>query len=281
MIKVCGEVVNIEHFPDGTPRINLDPTIIKEYEYDGAKYIMIEWFYENDAELFYLMLVKRHLEFHFINVYYELFMPYICNARMDRTKHDDEVFTLKYFCDFINSLNFDQVFVIDAHSDVSVALLNNCVNESPKEYIEKAMNYIEDSNDSELILFFPDFGASKRYANMFNYKYIYGNKVRTWETGEITGLDIVNPFNIDLTNKTILMIDDIISYGGSMYFSASKLKELEVGKIYAYATHIENSVLNKEKGTFIKSLEDGTVEELFTTNSIFTGEHEKIEVIEL
>ena len=77
------------------------------------------------------------------------------------------------------------------------------------------------------------------------------------------------------------MIDDIISYGGSLFHSAKTLKDLGVGKIYAYATHTENSVLDKEKGTLIKSLEDGTVERLFTTNSLFRGKHDKITCVEV
>jgi ribose-phosphate pyrophosphokinase len=77
------------------------------------------------------------------------------------------------------------------------------------------------------------------------------------------------------------MIDDIISYGGTFYYSANKLKEEGFGKIYAYSTHTENEMLNEEKGTFIKSLNDGTVERLFTTNSIFNKEHNKIETIKI
>ena len=106
MIRVSGEIVKINKFPDGTPRINLDVENIKEDEYDGRPCILIDWFYENNDEMFYLMLIKKHLERHLTNVDYYLFMPYIPNARMDRVKNDDEVFTLKYFCDFINSLNF-------------------------------------------------------------------------------------------------------------------------------------------------------------------------------
>ena len=36
-----------------------------------------------------------------------------------------------------------------------------------------------------------------------------------------------------------------------------------------------------EKGTLIKDLENGTVKRLFTTNSLFNGEHEKITVMEV
>lgn len=52
-------------------------------------------------------------------------------------------------------------------------------------------------------------------------------------------------------------------------------------EIYAYATHTENSILDKEKGTLIKSLENNTVNRLFTTNSLFNGSHEKITVMEV
>lgn len=122
------------------------------------------------------MLVKKHLERFFTNVDYYLSLPYIPNARMDRVKNDDEVFTLKYFCDFINWLGFSSVYVLDAHSDVSTALLNNCVKENPKEYVDKAISKIGMRN---LVLYFPDAGAAKRYSDLFpELPYCYGEKKR-------------------------------------------------------------------------------------------------------
>ena len=277
MIRVSGEIVEINKFPDGTPRINLDVENIKEDEYDGRFCILIDWFYENNDEMFYLMLIKKHLERHLTNVDYYLFMPYIPNARMDRVKNDDEVFTLKYFCDFINSLNFSRVYVLDAHSDVSTALLNNCENDNPRDYIKDAIRQISD----DIVLYFPDAGAAKRYSDLFpEIMYCYGEKKRDWKSGKILGLGIRSN-GIDLNGKTVLMIDDIIAYGGSLFYSANALKEAGVDKIYAYATHTENSILDREKGTLIKSLENNTVERLFTTNSLFSGKHDKITVLEV
>ena len=277
MIRVSGEIVKINKFPDGTPRINLDVENIKEDEYDGRPCILIDWFYENNDEMFYLMLIKKHLERHLTNVDYYLFMPYIPTARMDRVKNDDEVFTLKYFCDFINSLNFLRVYVLDAHSDVSTALLNNCKNDNPRDYIKDAIRQISD----DIVLYFPDAGAAKRYSDLFpEIIYCYGEKKRDWKSGKILGLDIRSN-GIDLNGKTVLMIDDIIAYGGSLFYSANALKEAGVDKIYAYATHTENSILDREKGTLIKSLENNTVERLFTTNSLFSGKHDKITVLEV
>ena len=277
MIRVSGEIVKINKFPDGTPRINLDVENIKEDEYDGRPCILIDWFYENNDEMFYLMLIKKHLERHLTNVDYYLFMPYIPNARMDRVKNDDEVFTLKYFCDFINSLNFLRVYVLDAHSDVSTALLNNCKNDNPRDYIKDAIRQISD----DIVLYFPDAGAAKRYSDLFpEIMDCYGEKKRDWKSGKILGLGIRSN-GIDLNGKTVLMIDDIIAYGGSLFYSANALKEAGVDKIYAYATHTENSILDREKGTLIKSLENNTVERLFTTNSLFSGKHDKITVLEV
>ena len=277
MIKINNNIVTINKFPDGTPRININPDNIKKDSHNGSPCIWIEWIYENDSEMFYLMMVKKHLERFFSNVDYYLSLPYIPNARMDRVKNDDEVFTLKYFCDYINWLNFSSVYVLDAHSDVSAALLNNCVKRNPKKYISETIEAI----GKDIVLYFPDNGAAKRYSDLFpEQPYCYGEKKRDWKTGKILGLDIKTN-GIDLTNKTVLMIDDIIAYGGSLYHSAEELKQHGVYKIYAYATHTENSILDKEKGTLIKSLENNTVERLFTTNSLFSGNHKKITVLEV
>ncbi len=275
MIKINNDIVIINKFPDGTPRVNINTDNIEEKISDGSPHILIEWLYENNEEMFYLMLVKRHLERFFTGVNYFLSLPYIPNARMDRVKNDDEVFTLKYFCEFINSLNFSAIYVLDPHSDVSAALLDNCIKEEPKEFIEYTIFAIGKEN---LIFYFPDAGAAKRYSDLFpEIPYCHGEKKRDWRTGKILGLD-VRTNGIDLTGKKVLMIDDIIAYGGSLYYSAEELKKLGVNEIYAYATHTENSVLDKEKGTLIKSLENGTVSRLFTTNSLFNKQHEKITV---
>ena len=62
MIKINGGIVTINKFPDGTPRVNIDINNIEEDSYDGSPCIWIEWIYESNDEIFYLMLVKKHLE---------------------------------------------------------------------------------------------------------------------------------------------------------------------------------------------------------------------------
>lgn len=272
MIRVNGKAVEMNHFPDGTLRLKVEQKVDNE----------ILWVYENEEEFAALIYITKHLKdfVYFKKVVLNMF--YVPNARMDRTKNSDEVFTLKYFSDVINWLGFDEVNVLDIHSDVSTALLNKCCCDNVTPYISYVLGYISGGNLSNIVLYYPDAGSAKRYLGLFeeNISYCYGEKKRDWNTGKILGLEIQDN-GIDLKDKTILMIDDIISYGGSLYYSAKALKEIGVGKVYAYATHTENSILDKEKGTLIKALENNTVERLFTTNSLFTGKHEKIEVMEV
>lgn len=271
MILVNGIPVNIEHFPDGTQKIN-----INEFSLNYS----ILWKYEKEEELSTLIYITKHLRDIDCHCTIELFVDYLPNARMDRTHDMREVFTLKYFADVINWLDFDVVHVLDVHSNVGEALINRLSIQSPQIYIELVLKDIYKNKD-DVILYFPDAGAAKRYAGMFpNNKYCYGEKNRDWDTGKILGLNI-RTNGIDLKDKAVLMIDDIISYGGSLYYSALKLKEFGTSRIYAYASYTENSVLNRDKGTLIKALDDRTVERLYTTDSLFNGTDDHITILQV
>ena len=200
-------------------------------------------------------------------------MPYVPHGRMDRVKTSEDVFTLKYFAEVINWLDFNSVTVLDPHSYVSEALINNIVIKHPNKYVWKAIEsrYIDGMDN--LTMFFPDEGAMKRYSTMFNLPYAFGIKKRDWETGEIKGLDVSGMTDI-IKGRKILIVDDISSRGGTFYHSAKKLKELGAKEIYLYVSHCENTILEGEV------LSSGLIDRVFTTNSIFTKEHEKVEVFE-
>jgi ribose-phosphate pyrophosphokinase len=102
MIKLDGEVVNINYFPDGTLLLKENKSLYN----DECK---IEWFFENNKELVTLIFLTKHLRSRNNARKITLSLPYIPNARQDRTRMPEDVFTLKYFADVINYLNFDSV----------------------------------------------------------------------------------------------------------------------------------------------------------------------------
>ena len=270
MIKLNGYTIKIDHFPDGT--LHLDG---KEYTiYASDMWQNITWHYENDAELFALICLVKHVRRIRPDAKISLTMPYVPHARMDREKEYNDVFTLKYFAEIINSLNFSRVYVLDPHSNVSKALINNVIENNWCDYVELALEKSVLDSDEEYILFYPDEGSMKRYSSDINLPYAFGVKRRDWQTGKILGLDVIGDENA-IKGSNILIIDDICSRGGTFYHSAKKLKELGANKIYLYVTHCENTIL---EGDLLNS---DLIEKVFTTNSIFTKSHEKIEVFEI
>jgi ribose-phosphate pyrophosphokinase len=263
MIKLNGKIIEQNNFPDGTLLMKCNP--------NKHAVSTITWQYESDAELFALYSLKRHLDCIVPGWNSYLYIPYIPNARQDRVKTNEDIFTLKYFAEIINSLNFKKVYVIDPHSSVSEALINNIEVVSPKDFIEQTLNNI---NVDDILMFYPDEGAMKRYSGLVSKPYAFGIKKRNWETGKIEGLDVAGSID-KIVGKDILIVDDICSRGGTFYHSAKKLKELGANKIYLYVTHCENTILDGEL------LTSGLIEKVYTTNSIFTKEHEMIEVFEL
>ena len=258
MIKLNDKQVDLNKFPDGT-------FLIKEEVPEGP--VTLTWLFENNEEMLALLFLTKHLQTKGVEKI-QLKMPYIPNARQDRVKAEEDVFTLKYFAELINSLNFQKVTVLDPHSYVSEALFEHIEIQTPKKYVEKVLDRIA---TDKLMLFFPDEGAMKRYSNMFALPYAFGMKKRDWATGQIKGLDVTGQTEV-IPGSTVLIVDDICSKGGTFYHSAKALKELGAKEVYLYISHCENSIF---EGELLKS---DLVDKVFTTNSIFAGEHEKVEV---
>lgn len=258
MIKVNGKVIAQNQFPDNTLLLKISEAILENC--DDAGYINIHWLYENDAELFTLICVKRYLDDNFLHKAIHLIMPYIPHARMDRVKNAEDVFTLKYFCEIINSLHFTTIEVRDAHSNVSLALLNKVFEESIEDYVRDAINL-----SGAEALFFPDEGAMKRYSEKSSLPYAFGMKKRDWKTGQILGLDIINSENI--VGKDVLIVDDICSRGGTFYHSAKALKAAGAKSVSLYVTHCEETITLGELAA-----SDGLVDHVYTTRSIFPEE---------
>lgn len=261
MIQLDGKTVDIGHFPDGALRISVPGSASLQHS--------IFWKYESDEELFTLICVVKHLRSIIADCVIGLTMPYIPHARMDRVKKKSDVFTLKYFAQVINDLNFATVCVLDPHSHVSEALIERIRYFNVEGLIESV---VYDVNPD--LLFYPDEGAMKRYSSIIQKPYAFGIKKRDWETGKIEGLDVAGSVE-SISGKNILIIDDICSRGGTFLHSARKLKELGANKIYLYVSHCENTILTGEL------LEGDLIEKVFTTDSIFTKSHKKIEVFEL
>jgi ribose-phosphate pyrophosphokinase len=126
---------------------------------------------------------------------------------------------------------------------------------------------------ADLVVFFPDEGAMKRYSDMINdIPYAFGIKKRDWATGKILGLDIMNAELVK--DKNILIIDDICSRGGTFLHSAKALKAAGANRIFLYVTHAEQTMVEGEMYN-----NPDLVERIYTTDSIFNIEWDNLDKV--
>ena len=156
------------------------------------------------------------------SVHFDLDLPYIPYSRQDRVCSVGDAFGLKVFADQLNSLNFRYVIIFDAHSDVSPALINNCINREVKNLFVLNPEFI--SKYSHLVA--PDAGAYKKVnsiASHFNLPVIPALKTRDTATGRLSNTVVVTE---GVENPTrLLVIDDLVDAGGTFLALGAKLKQ--------------------------------------------------------
>lgn len=265
-------VAELINFPDGTIGGSLRTDLI------GLDFLELRWFYENDSELFLLRCVVDTIRSIDKDKQISLFMPYIPNARMDRVGSVHQLFTLKTFARIINEMNFYSVTVVDAHSDVSVALLDRCQNlkYASSSLIHAALvkTFKADAKviKDTAVICYPDAGSAKRY-DIPTLKSVVCNKHRDFNTGRIDKLELAT--TSELAGRTVFIVDDICSYGGTFHFAAKALREAGAKDVILVVTHCEDNIL---KGKLFDPNEEKLVSKVFTTNSIFKAEHPDIVV---
>jgi ribose-phosphate pyrophosphokinase len=217
---------------------------------------------KNSDDLMLILLAKDAFERAGIKKF-ELVIPYVPYARQDRQCAPGESFSLKVFAEIINAQNFEKVTVLDAHSDVAPALLNNSVNISNKKYVNKAVDSINSQfPDEKPILISPDAGSNKKCNALMSDAFdslVKCDKIRDLDTGKLSGFQV---FADDLQGKPCLIVDDICDGGGTFMGVAEELKKKNAGPIFLFVTH----------GIFSKGL-SGLAQVftgIYTTNSFST-----------
>lgn len=270
MILVNNKLVKQEAFGDKTLKCEIPETIKKsvlDFNFFGAgtKSYHIVWCYDNDSELFLLQCIVDEIRDIEPTAIISLKIPYIPNARQDR-RVSNRFFTLKSFCKIINNMNFEYVSVLDPHSDVSTALLDRVKQEVP---LIEAYQFKVDA------IMYPDAGAAKKYSNRIYSEEanntqltIIGNKKRNSE-GRIESYELFG-FPEDKEIKSVLIVDDICSYGGTFIAAAKELKNRGVEHIYLLVSHCEENIFKGQLFDY--------VDQVYTTDSILSLDNMSITV---
>lgn len=173
-----------------------------------------------------------------------LYSPYFVGARSDRKFSQGSTNYLKnVICPIINSQNFESVNVLDPHSDVLEACLNNYVKEDNARLVQWALTKIDNKNGAQdrVVLVSPDAGAYKKIfdvAQRFGVRNVVtAMKHRDIETGKITHTEVPNIDQYGEDHKFVI-VDDICD-GGRTFTELSKeiRKHNTLSEIHLIVTH--------------------------------------------
>ncbi len=187
-----------------------------------------------------------------------LIIPYFPAARQDRVMVTGEALSVKVYAELINNLALKQVTIYDAHSEVAIALLQNCNAVTNHAFIRQVI-----AQTGNVKLVSPDGGALKKIykvaAALGGMDVVEGSKSRDVKTGQLSGFKV---YSDDLEGADCLVVDDICDGGGTFMGLATELKNKNAGKLYLAVSH----------GIFSKGLSDLAqyYDVIFTTNSIRT-----------
>lgn len=245
-------------FNGGEMHIKLNNNI----DYSEVEKVVITNRFKNGDDIIKVLIAKDALQKKGVKNF-DLVMPYVPYARQDRQCFNGESFTLKVFTDLINSAKFNNVIVLDSHSDVAPALLVNCKNIPNDMYVNLAYSDIVTYNDERkgVVLISPDSGANKKTNKLFDSVNVFQSlvkcdKKRDVSNGKLSGFEV---FADDLQGACCLIVDDICDGGRTFTGIAEALKAKHAGNIYLFVTHGIFSNGFDELNKYLKTI--------YTTNS--------------
>jgi ribose-phosphate pyrophosphokinase len=226
----------ISKFPDGQQTVDIISTVVNIW---GFRNIQIISRLNSFTDLELIICANQALKNIDEQLKIELFVPYFLGARSDRKFVEGGVNYLKQvICPIINSQNFSNVVVMDPHSDVLEACLNNYSKKSNSSLVSYALDDLK-RRAFQTALISPDAGALKKIydiAKQFNITNVTtALKVRDIVSGEILRTELPK---MDLNNiENIFIIDDICDGGRTFTELAKVIKNQTDKPIYLVVTH--------------------------------------------
>lgn len=199
-----------------------------------------------------------------------LIAPYIAYARQDRRFLPGEPVSIKIILQALKSAGYDEVVTVEIHKPESLEWFEGrSINLSPYEYMAGKLDL-----SGDLLVLAPDKGAlgrAKRLAEALGADYDYIVKHRDRVTGEI----VMEPKEIPAEGRTIILVDDIISTGGTIAKAASLLFQQGARKVYALVAHALLA------GNALEKLEKSGIEKIYAANTLPRKESPILEYIDI
>ena len=182
------------------------------------------------ATLMGLLLLTDAVRRRYADPRIDLVCPYLPYARQDRVAYPGEALSAAVLCRVLNAQGYASVEVWDAHSDVSLALLDRVRNRPASDFAGRVAT-------AQDVVVAPDLGAVKRaagVARLAGAALVHAEKTRSTDTGAITGTTVHSG---PVGSRDFLIVDDICDGGRTFTELAKVLRPLTGGQVKLYVTH--------------------------------------------
>ncbi|WP_291765783.1 ribose-phosphate diphosphokinase [Caldivirga sp. UBA161] len=196
-----------------------------------------------------------------------LFIPYMPYARQDRRFLEGEPVSINVMLNVLKGLGVDYLYVVDIHKPQSLEGYPGFINLKPFELYARGLGGL-----SKPVVVSPDLGSlwrAEELAKVLDAEYDYLEKHRDRYSGEVS----FTLRNLNVKGRDVVIIDDIISTGGTIIGAAGMLRNMGATSINVVATHC--IMIGGAEAKLTK-----VVDKLYCSNSIL-GKYSQFDVAQL
>lgn len=219
---------NLRVFPDGEGKV----TLLGKPK--SGKIIVVNSTYPPvDSNLVYtLALISKAREY---SNQITAVIPYLGYARQDREFLAGEVVTLSVIADLLKAAGASKMIVVDIHSQMGMRHFKIPIRNVSA--IEELARYFKKMHLKDPLVVSPDSGGAKRaeiFAGFYGTKYIALKKQRDRRNGKVR---IITSELDDVRGRDLILVDDMISTGGSIVKATEFLKKQKCRRVFVACTH--------------------------------------------
>ncbi|MFB0560412.1 MAG: ribose-phosphate diphosphokinase [Candidatus Lokiarchaeia archaeon] len=161
-------------------------------------------------------------------------VPYFAYARQDKRFLPGEAVSGRIVCDIIHNAGADEVITVDIHN--KRIFKNFKIPAKDVSAVPLLGEYLNKFKPTDPLIISPDEGAMERaktLADFMEAEYVIFSKFRDKHTGEIE----IKMTEINVANRDVFIVDDIISTGSTMVRAVEIAKSQGASRIYTACTH--------------------------------------------
>jgi ribose-phosphate pyrophosphokinase len=195
-------------------------------------------------------------------------IPYLAYARQDRAFLEGEIVSIAVVAKLFEATGVRHVISVDIHSQLAMSHFASVQNVSS---IPHLADHASKMKLHRPVGVSPDSGGAERaneFARRLKADFVALKKSRDRTTGEVT---VEHRLDVDVSGRDAILVDDMISSGGSIAKAAELLRKEGANRIYAMCAH---ALMIGDAAQKIKA---AGVHDIIATNSV-PGDYAKVDL---